>query len=68
MDDWVPPDDCTRFTPRGSDMQVKVYANAAHSFDVPVPVHRYQGNLVGYNPAAARSARSEILQFFQERM
>lgn len=67
-DDWVPPDECARFTARGSEMRVKVYANAAHSFDVPVPIHRYQGNLVGYNPAAARDARNEILGFFQERM
>jgi len=55
-------------TARGRELQVRVYANAAHSFDVPVPVHRYLGNLVGYSPSAARDARSEILQFFNTHM
>ncbi|HKK84125.1 MAG TPA: dienelactone hydrolase family protein [Roseovarius sp.] len=68
LDDWVPPTECQRMTARGREMQVRVYANAAHSFDVPVPVHRYLGNLVGYSPSAARDARSEILQFFNTHM
>lgn len=68
LDDWVPPRECQRMTARGRELQVRVYANAAHSFDVPVPVHRYLGNLVGYSPSAARDARSEILQFFNTHM
>lgn len=68
LDDWVPPTECQRMNARGQELQVRVYANAAHSFDVPVPVHRYLGNLVGYSPSATRDARSEILQFFQTHM
>lgn len=64
-DDWVPPRDCQRMTSRGAALSVKVYQNAAHSFDVPVPVHRYLGNLVGYSPNAASDAKSEILAFFK---
>ena len=68
LDDWVPPTECQRFNARGRELKVRVYANAAHSFDVPVPVHRYLGNLVGYSPSAARNARSEIYRFFQAQM
>lgn len=68
LDDWVPPNECQRFKARGSELKVRVYANAAHSFDVPVPVHRYLGNLVGYSPSAARDARSQIFQFLQAQM
>ena len=68
LDDWVPPRECQRMNARGSDLQVRVYANAAHSFDVPLPVQRYLGNLVGYSPSAARNARTEILQFFRAQM
>lgn len=68
LDDWVPPGGCQRLDARGRDLEVRVYANAAHSFDVPVPVHRYLGNLVGYSPRAARDAKAKILRFFQAQM
>jgi dienelactone hydrolase len=68
LDDWVPPGGCQRLNARGRDLEVRVYANAAHSFDVPVPVHRYLGNLVGYSPRAARDAKSRILRFFHAQM
>jgi dienelactone hydrolase len=65
LDDWVPPDDCRRMQGRSRELRTEVYANAAHSFDVPIPVHRYLGNLIGYNPAATASARAEMLRFFR---
>lgn len=65
LDDWVPPTDCQRMQGRGRELRTQVYANAAHSFDVPVPVHRYLGNLIGYSPAAAASARNEMVRFFR---
>jgi len=68
LDDWVPPGACQRLDARGRDLEVRVYANAAHSFDVPVPVHRYLGNLVGYSPRAASDAKAQILRFFQAQM
>ncbi|MHA6264420.1 dienelactone hydrolase family protein [Arenibacterium sp. CAU 1754] len=64
-DDWVPPKDCTRFAPNGAALKVKVYPNAAHSFDVKIPVQRYLGKLVGFNQTAASQARGEILNFIK---
>ncbi|MBN2906198.1 MAG: dienelactone hydrolase family protein [Rhodobacteraceae bacterium] len=68
LDDWVPAKDCQNFNAQGRNLRVKVFPNAAHSFDIPVPVHRYLGKLVGYNPSAAQSARSEIIRFFRAQM
>lgn len=65
LDDWVPPNECQRIKARGQDVQVTVYKNAAHSFDVPVPPHRYLGKLIGYNSVAAKSARRSILSFLR---
>jgi dienelactone hydrolase len=65
-DDWVPPRDCTRFRGNnGHEVSVKVFPNAAHSYDLRIPVQRYLGNLVGYNPNATASTRVEMLSFFQ---
>ncbi|MFY0690998.1 MAG: dienelactone hydrolase family protein [Paracoccaceae bacterium] len=62
-DDWVPPRDCTRFSSKGESIDVKVYPNAVHSFDVRIPVQRYNGKLVGFNESAATQARREIMKF-----
>lgn len=64
-DDWVPPKDCTRMAPKGASVNVKVYPDAAHSFDLRIPVQRYLGKLVGFNEPAATQARGEILNFFK---
>lgn len=65
LDDWVPPRDCTRFRSSGPEVTVRVYPHAAHSYDVRIPVHRYMGNLVGYNPQAASDTRAQMLAFFR---
>ena len=65
-DDWVPPHDCKKFTSRGASVDVKVYPDAAHSFDLRIPVQRYLGKLVGYNEPAALKARREILNFIRK--
>lgn len=64
-DDWVPPTDCTRFAPKGASMDVRVYPEAAHSFDLQIPLQRYQGKLVGFNKPAATKARADILTFIR---
>jgi dienelactone hydrolase len=64
-DDWVPPKDCERFAPRGATIDVRVYPEAAHSFDLQIPLQRYQGKLVGFNKPAATQARAEILNFIR---
>ena len=65
MDDWVPPHKCQRFKARGQELTVMVYENAAHSYDLRIPMQRYLGNLVGYNPKAAADTRTQMLAFFQ---
>ncbi|SEP00223.1 Dienelactone hydrolase [Salinihabitans flavidus] len=64
-DDWVPPDQCSRFRGRGQELSVTIYPHAAHSFDLRIPIQRYMGNLVGYNPQAAAATRTEMLAFFR---
>ena len=64
-DDWVPPRDCTRFAARGASVDVRVYPDAAQSFDLEIPLQRYQGKLVGFNKPAATQARAEILNFIK---
>ncbi|MCC5989426.1 MAG: dienelactone hydrolase family protein [Pararhodobacter sp.] len=65
QDDWVPPDQCSRFRGRGQELSVRIYPHAAHSYDLRIPVQRYLGNLVGYNPQAAAATRTEMLAFFR---
>jgi dienelactone hydrolase len=65
QDDWVPIHDCTRFVGQGQELSVRVFPNAAHSYDLRIPVQRYLGNLVGYNPQAASGTRTEMLAFFR---
>lgn len=64
-DDWVPPKDCTRFSSKGAGVDVRIYPNAAHSFDLRIPVQRYLGKLVGFDQTAATQARREILNFIR---
>ncbi|MCC7426052.1 MAG: dienelactone hydrolase family protein [Alphaproteobacteria bacterium] len=63
-DDWTPPEQCERFRSAGAPVSVTVYPDAAHSFDVGLPVHRYLGKLVGYDDAATRNSRNAMLAFF----
>ncbi|WP_237213246.1 dienelactone hydrolase family protein [Falsiroseomonas oryziterrae] len=65
-DDWTPPDDCRRFTSSGAPVRVTVYGNAAHSFDLLSPPHRFLGKLVGYDADATQDSRQQMLAFFRE--
>jgi dienelactone hydrolase len=64
-DDWVPPRDCQHLAANGAELRVKVYRNAAHSFDIPVPVQRYLGKRIGFNRSAAEDSRKEMVSFFR---
>ncbi|WP_162300790.1 dienelactone hydrolase family protein [Alkalilacustris brevis] len=68
QDNWVPPDQCRRFSGNGQEVAVKVYPNAAHSYDLRIPIQRYMGNLIGYNPQAASATRTEMLTFFRRHL
>lgn len=65
-DDWVPPEGCERLRPKGARVEVKVYPNAAHSFDLRIPLQRYLGKLVGFDQTAATQARREMLAFIRK--
>ena len=67
-DDWVAPDDCTTIRAEGAEYEVTVYPEAAHSFDLPIPVHRFKGHLVGHAPAADRDARARMIAFFRRHL
>jgi dienelactone hydrolase len=64
-DDWVPPRECQHLAANGAELRVKVYQNAAHSFDIPIPVQRYLGKRIGFNRSAAEDSRKEMVRFFR---
>lgn len=65
-DDWVPPTACTKIKAKGAPLQVKVYPNAVHSFDLDMMVQRYNGKLVGGDKAATTDSRKRMLAFFKK--
>lgn len=67
-DDWVPPHECKNVTSEGEELRVKVYPDAAHSFDLNVMQQRYLGKLVGYEKDAAQDSRLKMLSFFVEHL
>lgn len=67
-DDWVPPQFCSEVVSNGEKLEVTIYPNAPHSFDVNVLQQRYLGNLIGYDHVAAVDSRLRMLAFFNENM
>jgi len=67
-DDWVSADECRRMSARGASLDVVIYPEAAHSFDLQVMQHRYNGYLVGHHPAAASDSSARMLAFFNENL
>ncbi|HET8746391.1 MAG TPA: alpha/beta family hydrolase [Ramlibacter sp.] len=63
-DDWVPARECQGVRSSGAELDVIVYPEAAHSFDLDIVPQRYLGNLVGKEPFAAEDSRRRMLGFF----
>jgi dienelactone hydrolase len=63
QDDWTPAEECLSFRSRGQPLQVHLFRNAAHSFDVMAPRHRHLGYLVGYDHEATTTSRVMIREF-----
>jgi dienelactone hydrolase len=63
-DDWVPPQDCQRTRAVGADLEVTIYPEAAHSFDLDIMAQRYLGKLVGGDARATSDSRDKMLAFF----
>ena len=66
QDDWVPARECEEVQSTGAQLQVKVYPEAAHSFDLEIMPQRYLGKLIGKNKHAAEDSRERMLAFFIE--
>lgn len=64
QDDWTPPHECLRFRSSGAPVEVRLFENAAHSFDVLTPRHRYLGYLLGYDHEATTESRRLMIDFF----
>lgn len=67
-DDWVPPTGCKKVRANGSDLEVKIYPNAAHSFDLEIMQQRYGGHLVGFDQHATQDSRTQMLAFFDQHL
>lgn len=66
QDDWTPPDECLRFRSTGEAVETRLFENAAHSFDVLAPRHRYRGYLLGYDHEATVESRRLMVAFFNQ--
>lgn len=66
QDDWTPPAECAHTTASGATLQVKIYPQAAHSFDVDIPLQRYLGKMLGKNDYAAGDSRKRMLAFLKQ--
>ncbi|MDO9365682.1 MAG: dienelactone hydrolase family protein [Methylotenera sp.] len=66
QDDWVPARECEGIQSTGAELQVKIYPEAAHSFDLEIMPQRYLGKLVGKNEYATEDSRGRMLAFFIE--
>ena len=66
QDDWTPPGECARTTASGATLQVKIYPQAAHSFDVDIVHQRYLGKLLGKNDFATNDSRERMLAFLKQ--
>jgi len=64
-DDWVPATECKGVRSTGAPLELVIYPEAAHSFDLEVGVHRYLGKLVGKHPHAAEDSRARMVAFFE---
>lgn len=64
-DDWVPARECEGVQSSGAELSLKVYPQAAHSFDLDIVPQRYLGKLIGKDSYAAEDSRERMLSFFE---
>lgn len=63
-DDWVPARECQNVKATGAGLEVTIYPEAAHSFDLDILPQRFQGKLIGSDPHATEDSRAKMLAFF----
>lgn len=64
QDSWTPAQECQGVRSAGAELDIKIYPEAAHSFDLDIVPQRYLGNLVGLNKVAAEDSRERMVSFF----
>ena len=69
-DDWTPSQGCVwqKAVVKGASYEVRIYEDAHHSFDLPMPVQYYVGHTVGGHPEAAADSRTRMIAWFLEHM
>ncbi|MFZ2208768.1 MAG: dienelactone hydrolase family protein [Porticoccaceae bacterium] len=63
-DDWVPARECQNVKATGAGLEVTIYPEAAHSFDLDILPQRFLGKLIGSDPLATQDSRAKMLTFF----
>ena len=67
-DDWTPAGACRRLAAHarldGAPVELKVYPNAVHVFDIDKPPRTYIGHVLQYDAEATADARQQIQRFF----
>ena len=67
-DDWTPPTKCKSLEVVGAAYEIHAYPDATHSFDLDVPIQKYQGHTVGYDAEATRESRAAMLALFKQHL
>ncbi len=62
-DNWVPARECLGVRGEGAPLEVKVYPNAVHSFDLDLPPQSFAGKRIGGDPVATADSRTRMLRF-----
>ena len=67
QDDWIDPQECEtkRKMIRGETMEVVMYPDALHSFDLNVHSQSYEGRSIGGHAPSRDDSRQRMLTFFE---
>ncbi len=59
----MPARECLGVRGEGASLEVKVYPNAVHSFDLDLPPQSFAGKRIGGDPVATADSRTRMLRF-----
>jgi dienelactone hydrolase len=68
QDNWVPARECQNIVANGAELRVKVYPEAAHSFDLDILPQKYLGKRIGLDREAKDDSQKRMLAFFVENL
>ncbi|MBS0518221.1 MAG: dienelactone hydrolase family protein [Proteobacteria bacterium] len=68
QDNWVSAEECTSVRVKGAQLDVVVYPQARHSFDVELIPQQYMGFLIGKDPVAAADSKRRMAGFFEKNL